>query len=124
MSTILSDKLVQAVKGAIQREEQSFLRKLIDDTRPADLADLIEHLDPLERLYVFTLLEPEGAGEVLVEMESPIQEGIISELDDEAISEIVQELDSDDAADLVGGSPGRKGQADHRKTGRRHIRRA
>ncbi|MFC1495626.1 magnesium transporter, partial [Thermodesulfobacteriota bacterium] len=51
------------------------------------------------------MLEPEGAGEVLVEMEAPVQELILSDLDNSVITEIVQELDSDDAADLVGDLP-------------------
>jgi len=78
---------------------------LIDEMRPADVADLIEHLDPSERLNIFELLEPVGAGEVLVEIEAPVQERILSDLDNQIISEIVHELDSDDAADLVGDLP-------------------
>jgi magnesium transporter len=105
MAQIISEKLIEDVKGSIKEENKQFLMKLIDDMRPADLADLIEHLDSSERLYVFELLEPEGAGDVLVEMESPVQESILEDLDNRAISEIVEELDSDDAADLVGDLP-------------------
>ena len=105
MAQIISEKLIEDVKGSIKEENKQFLMKLIDDMRAADLADLIEHLDSGERLYVFELLEPEGAGDVLVEMESPVQESILEDLDNRAISEIVEELDSDDAADLVGDLP-------------------
>ncbi len=73
--------------------------------RAADLADLIEHLDGDERIFLFSLLEPTGAGEVLVEIEAPVQEQILEGLDNEVLTEIVQELDSDDAADLVGDLP-------------------
>jgi magnesium transporter len=105
MTQILSEKLIEDVKGSIKQDNRQFLMKLIDEMRAADVADLVEHLDPDERLYVFELLEPEGAGEILVEIEGPVQERIISDLDNQAISEIVQELDSDDAADLVGDLP-------------------
>lgn len=104
-SRIINEKIVGEVKSAISEKNQKYILKLIEDMRAADLADLIEHLDSDERLYIFTLMEPEGAGEVLVEIEGPVQESIISELDNEAISEIVQELDSDDAADIVGDLP-------------------
>ena len=73
--------------------------------RPADVADLIEHLGADERIIIFQLLEPEDAGDVLVEIESPIQERILRNLDNKAISNIVAEMDSDDAADLVGDLP-------------------
>ncbi len=105
MTQIISEKLVEDVKVYIKSKNSQFLMKLIDDMRAADVADLIEHLKPDERIYLFELLEPDGAGDVLVEIEAPVQESIISDLDNEAITEIVQELDSDDAADLVGDLP-------------------
>lgn len=96
---------MEEVKSLVAEEKSHALNRLIDEMRPADVADLIEHLEPHERLFIFRLLEPVGAGEVLVEMESPAQGRILEHLDNEAISEIVQELDSDDAADLVGDLP-------------------
>ena len=98
-------KLIEEVKHFAEQGNRQGLKKLIDDMRAADLADLIEHLDPEERLFVFNLLEPDGAGEVLVEIETPVQERILKDLDNQAITEIVQGLDSDDAADLVGDLP-------------------
>jgi magnesium transporter len=110
MTQIISEKLIEDVKSSIHQKNQPFLKKLIDEMRPADLADLIEHLDQEERLHLFDFLEPKGAGDVLVEMEAPVQESILGELDNQAISEIVQELDSDDAADLVGDLPAERAQ--------------
>ena len=105
MPYVINEKLVSDVKDSIREQNESFFRHLMDEMRPADLADLIEHLDPDERVFVFDLIEPEGAGEVLVEMEQPFQERLLEGLDDDHISEIVQELDSDDAADVVGDLP-------------------
>ena len=110
MTQIISEKLIEDVKGSIREKNQQFLKRLIDEMRPADLADLVEHLDQEERLHIFDFLEPKGAGDVLVEMEAPAQESILDELDNQAISEIVQELDSDDAADLVGDLPAERAQ--------------
>ncbi len=98
----VDENLIREIKGYIRQEDRQTLIKLINEIRPADMADLIEYLDPDERLFVFKLLEPEGAGEVLMEVEAPVQESIISDLDNQAVSEIVEELDSDDAADIVG----------------------
>jgi len=101
----IDGKLVEEVKSYIEHEDEQALKKIVDEIRAADVADLIEHLKPNERLFIFKLLEPDGAGEVLVEIEPPVQEGILKELDNREISEIVQELDSDDAADVVGDLP-------------------
>jgi len=102
---IINERLIEDVKAFVVNQNRTGLLNLINDMRPADVADLIEHLEPEERLYIFELMEPEGAGDVLVEIEPPFQEHILHGLDNTAISEIVQELDSDDAADLVGDLP-------------------
>jgi magnesium transporter len=101
----IDGELIEAVKRLSRQGDRQSLMELIEDLRAADLADLIEHLERDERLFIFNLLEPEGAGEVLVEMESPVQGRLLKDLDNQAISEIVRELDSDDAADLVGDLP-------------------
>lgn len=102
---IIDQKLLETVKLLIGKGDEEALTTLVDELRPADLADLIEHLDQHERLFIFNILEPQGAGEVLVEIEPPIQGKLLEDLDNEAILEIVEELDSDDAADLVGDLP-------------------
>ncbi len=101
----ISEKLVEDVHILVQEKDRKALLKIMDDMRPADVADLVEHLDDDARLFVFELFEPEDAGDILVEMESPLQGRILEDLDNEAISEIVEEMDSDDAADLVGDLP-------------------
>lgn len=98
-------RLIDEVKSLVEQEKLDTLKKLIAEMRPADVADLIEHLAANERIPIFQLLEPEGAGDVLVEIEPPVQERILKDLDNKAISDIVAELDSDDAADLVGDLP-------------------
>ncbi len=98
-------RLIDEVKTLVELEKLDTLKKLIAEMRPADVADLIEHLAANERIAIFELLEPEGAGDVLVEIEPPVQERILRDLDNQAISDIVAELDSDDAADLVGDLP-------------------
>jgi magnesium transporter len=111
MAQLLSEELISLVRNLIGEKNRESLRKLLDDMRPADVADLIEHLNQDERLCIFDLLKPEGAGEVLLEMEAPVQERVLSGLDNQAIMEIIQELDSDDAADLVGDLPEERARA-------------
>jgi len=107
----ISEKLIDEVKDFIMQGNEEALGRLLEEMMPADVADLIEHLDSDERLFIFKVLEPEGAGDVLVEIEPPVQGRILEDLDNEAISEIVQELESDDAADLVGDLPADRARA-------------
>jgi len=76
------------------------MESLIGELHPADLADLVEHLESDEILAVFKRLTPERAGEVLKEISAPIQEKIANELHDQTITNILNELNSDDATDI------------------------
>ena len=102
---IINEKLIEEVTGHISRENSEALEKILDELRPADAADLIEHLSPDERFFIFKLLEPDEAGDVLVEIEPPVQRRILDGLDNRLVSEILQEVDSDEAADIIGNLP-------------------
>ncbi len=101
----VSEKLIDKAKEFIAREDENSLNRLLEEMMPADVADLIEHLNSDERLFIFNVLEPGGAGDVLVEIEPPVQGRILEDLDNKALTKIVQGLESDDAADLVGDLP-------------------
>ncbi|MDY6843008.1 MAG: magnesium transporter [Thermodesulfobacteriota bacterium] len=104
--TVTIDEIfIENVKHHIDLENHQTLSKLLSAILPVDIADLIKHLNPDERLFVFNILEPEVAGEVLVEIEPSVQEYLLENVDNKAITEIIQELDSDDATDLVSNLP-------------------
>ncbi len=97
--------LLDKIRNMIQQKAYPDLESLITEPHPADLADLIEHLDGDERLNVFNFLSPERAGEVLKELSSPIQENLTNELDDKKVAQILNELNSDDATDIISHLP-------------------
>ncbi|HUV58755.1 MAG TPA: magnesium transporter [Desulfatiglandales bacterium] len=100
MTQIDYKNLLDTIRNMIQEQAYSDMERLIEELHPADLADLVEHLDSDEMLAVFTLLTPERAGEVLKEISAPLQEKIAHELDDQTITQILNELNSDDATDI------------------------
>ena len=102
--------LLDTIKNRIEEKAYPELETLITEPHPADLADLIEHLESDERLSVFKLLTSERAGEVLIEISSPIQESLTNGLDDQTIAHILNELNSDDATDIVNYLPRERAQ--------------
>ena len=104
------DILLDSIRNMIQEKAYPDLERLLIEPHPADLADLIEHLDSEERLSVFTLLSSDRAGEVLKEISPPVQESLTQELDDKAIAAILNELNSDDATDIVSHLPRERAQ--------------
>jgi magnesium transporter len=97
--------LLDNIERMIEREAFPELEKLLDPLHPADLADLLEHLESEERLRVFSLLSPERAGGVLTQISPPIQEGLTNELDDQRLTQVLNELNSDDATDIFSHLP-------------------
>ncbi len=73
------------------------------DLEPADLADILAELDEAERLHVVEQLPPELSGLALVEMSGEEHaEDTLAALPPGQAAEIVDELQDDDAADLIG----------------------
>lgn len=75
----------------------------LDELHPADVADILEQLDPKQRANVFQHLDDARAGDAISEMEEEFQADVIDDLDDARASRLLREMDPDDAADIVGG---------------------
>jgi len=93
--------ILDDIKIMLEKEDYDGLRRHIEELHPADLADLMEQLEDDEILGIINILKPEDAGNVLIEISSPIQESIVNKLDDNKVARILNELDSDDATDIV-----------------------
>lgn len=68
---------------------------------PADIADIMEQLDPQQRAEVIESLDAETAAEAIAEAEPEVQVQIMQQLDDETAAEILEQMEPDEAADLL-----------------------
>lgn len=95
---------LQRLEALLEAQDDEALRTFLEDLHPSDIADVIEHIeDEAERVRILDLLTAELASETLAEMEAHQHpEDILAALDPERISELLEELHSDDAADLIG----------------------
>lgn len=99
------DKLERMVDLARTGEISAFVRRA-REFEPADLADVFAALDEHDRLTVVQALPPELSGQALVEMpELSLAEDTLTALAPERAAEIVEELEDDDAADILGDLP-------------------
>jgi len=81
---------------------------------PADAADVIEHMAPDERLFIFNLLTSEGAGEVLIEIEPPVQKQILADLMERnyrSIDRPLESLNVQEASELIDELLGNEGSS-------------
>lgn len=104
---LLSNK-EETVKRAEQMSEliaagkNDELRAILDDLYPADLADVMDVLDDAQDKAVFNLLDTYEAAEVLDEVDDQTREHLLQDLHPDYLARLVQELPSDEGADIVG----------------------
>jgi magnesium transporter len=83
----------------------SISHKRLHDMHPADIADIIEQLDPQQRQAVFDQLDTEAAADAVAELEDEFQADVIDDMPEGRGAELLNEMDPDDAADIIGDLP-------------------
>lgn len=85
----------------LSKVQLSVTHKRLNELHPADVADILEQLDPKQRASVFQHLDEAHATEAISEMEDEYQADFIDDLDEERASSLLGKMDPDDAADIV-----------------------
>jgi magnesium transporter len=88
-----------------ERGDVSKVRTVLLAAHPADVADIIRNMPEEMGRYVFGLLDAERASDVFVEFDDYTREQLAAELSEKRLSELVDVMDSDDAADVVSELP-------------------
>ena len=85
----------------LDTKHYSDFRSEMEDINPVDAADFLNYLPQARIPAVFKLLKKDTAADVFAELDSDVQERIISAMTDREISVILEDLALDDAVDLV-----------------------
>ena len=85
----------------LSKVQLSVTHKRLNEMHPADVADILEQLDPQQRASVFQHLDEAHATEAISEMEDEYQADFIEDLDEARASSLLGSMDPDDAADIV-----------------------
>ena len=83
----------------------SVSHKRLQDMHPADVADIIEQLDPQQRQAVFEQLDTTQAADAISELEDEFQADVIDDMSTSRGAALLNEMDPDDAADIIGDLP-------------------
>lgn len=95
--------ITERVRELLEREDGQSLRPYLEDLHGSDVADLIEALEPDQRVALVEFLPAELAADALAEMEDVEKPGeLLIQLEPGRIGEIVEEMADDDAADIIG----------------------
>ena len=77
------------------------IKEKLSDIHPADLADILEDLDPEQRVSVFRELETSHASDTLEEIDPSVQRVILAALPIERIAQLINEMTPGQAADVL-----------------------
>ena len=89
LETLLSQKKLNTVKT------------IMSTMNPSDIAAMLEDFEPQEVALLFRLLPKELAADAFVEMDSEVQQSLIQVFSDTELKQLVDELNMDDAVDIV-----------------------
>ncbi|HVO02707.1 MAG TPA: magnesium transporter [Candidatus Cybelea sp.] len=96
-----SQELLQNVKAALAEADIPQAEALIEPLHPADVADLIEHLDPEERRLFLEITRHVLEPETISHLDDTLRDEVVEQMKPEELAEVVSELDSDDAVDIL-----------------------
>ena len=100
---IFGDDIIEAEKLAELLNDKKYadVKFILAELPAPDIAELFSELDDRYHNIMFRLLSKELAAETFVEMDSDLQENLISRFTDRELSDILDELYIDDTVDII-----------------------
>ena len=98
-----TEDLVRDVSAALTAGAPAAARQLVEGLRTPDLAEVIELLDPDERVELIQAFGSEFDFEVFSELDETVRDQLSEALPNEFLARAVKELDTDDAAYIIEG---------------------
>ncbi len=97
----LKKDFVRKVREALEAGEEATVYALVEPLHPADVADLFELLDADERPALAAAISDQMGSEVFAELNDHVRELLVESLPAEAIADIAEQLDTDDAVAML-----------------------
>ena len=102
----LTKDFLDALRTQIEAGRDVELATTVGELHPKDVADIFDALKREETLYLYRLLDSDLKSEVIAELEEDVREELLTSLSSKEIAEdVIEGLDSDDAADALADLP-------------------
>ncbi len=105
MNFELNIEYINELKNAIEIKDEVFLQTQLKELYPVDIALILNRLDLEESIYLYEIIDEEIASDVLLEMEEDKREALLSTFSTKEIAEQLDNMESDDAADVINELP-------------------
>lgn len=91
----------QLVEGLLKQQQDTELEQFLLPLHPADIAYILESLPQEERLHVWSLVNSQYDGDILLEVDDWVREDLIASMNREELLTATETLDTDELADLA-----------------------
>ena len=98
---IFDNELINRIIIEIDNQDTAGLKKSTKDLHPADLAELLEFLNPVQRIYLLNKLDSTNYTDVLAELDDSIINETINHLQYDKVAKSISEMETDDAVGLI-----------------------
>ncbi|MEY3137789.1 MAG: hypothetical protein RL580_1521 [Pseudomonadota bacterium] len=105
--TVVSRKEARlaALREALDAGTLRPAQRMVSAMHPAEIALLLESVPSRQREVVWSMVDPDLEGDVLVELNESVRQELIEEMETEELVAAAEGLELDDLADLVGDLP-------------------
>lgn len=101
----LSLDYLENLKDAISKQNSEILTAQLKELYEVDIALILNRLDLEESIFLYNLIEEDLKANVLLELEEDKREAILATFSTKEIAEQLDNMDSDDAADVINELP-------------------
>jgi magnesium transporter len=102
------ERLIKIIPRLIEKNHIIILEKLLANLRPADISYVSEFLDEKQKSITFSLIPHTAMAEILPEISKDNRATIFEERDPRWLAKVVDQMDSNDAADILAEMPREK----------------
>ena len=101
----LSKEFLERFGEAIETQNAAFIHDSLEGVNPADITALLNEFSGAQSKYVLGLLSLETAAEIINGLDTDVRVKFLQEFTPLEISRFINELDSDDGADIINELP-------------------
>lgn len=101
---------VEPIETDLARARRQAVYTKLAKLHPADIADIVEDLDPIERKALLDALDQETAVEAITEAQPEVQASVIQMMEPTQAADVLEQMEPDEAADILSDLPEQKAQ--------------
>jgi len=105
MAAEAGNDYIENVRTFLEHNDVGGLDHYLSGLHASELGRLLAGVSVEEARYIFRLLDPESASEALLEVDERLRKTLISSISSKKLIEVVHEMETDDAADIISELP-------------------